>query len=205
MKPFDREVRNIDLKEQDFLVLKTFQTYILDVDECKDNNNCKEICINLPGSYYCTCPKGTRVMAGKTELDVLPMPKDSCAPGTGLSLLLLIITSTWTHLVQRKRRSIKLKFKFFQQNGGLALQQKICTHRGETFKIFTIKELERAINNYNASMIVGQGSYKGVLPDNKIIAIKKSKLVDTSQIEQFINELDILYQFNHRNVVNILE
>ncbi|XXG50356.1 hypothetical protein AAC387_Pa02g4386 [Persea americana] len=103
---------------------------------------------------------------------------------------------------------MKLKEKFFQQNGGLMLQQKISTRRSETFKIFTIEELERATNNYDASTIVGQGGsgivYKGVLPNNRIVAIKKSKLVDASQIDEFINELDILSQVNHRNVVKLL-
>ncbi|XXG50342.1 hypothetical protein AAC387_Pa02g4374 [Persea americana] len=128
--------------------------------------------------------------------------------GTGLSLLFLLIASTWTFWLWRKRRSMKLKEKFFQQNGGLMLQQKISTRRSDTFKIFTVEELERATNNYDASTIVGQGGfgivYKGVLPNNRIVAIKKSKLVDASQINQFINELDILSQVNHRNVVKLL-
>ena len=38
--------------------------------------------------------------------------------------------------------------------------------------------------------------YKGVLPDNKEVAIKKSKIGDQSQIEQFINEMIVLSQVN---------
>ncbi|RWR74592.1 wall-associated receptor kinase 5-like protein [Cinnamomum micranthum f. kanehirae] len=185
-----------------------------DIDECKNktSHNCNQVCVNMPGSYHCKCQKGyhgdgwnngTRCTADAKELPVLKV-----ILGTGLSLLFLLIASTWMYWLWRKRRSMKLKEKFFQQNGGLVLQQKINTRRSDTFKIFTIEELKRATKNYCASKIVGQGGfgivYKGVLPNKKVVAIKKSKLVDASQIDQFINELDILSQVNHRNVVKLL-
>ncbi|CAL5386742.1 unnamed protein product [Camellia sinensis] len=43
-----------------------------------------------------------------------------------------------------------------------------------------------------------------ILPENKIVAIKKSQMVDESQIEQFINEVVVLSQINHRNMVKLL-
>ena len=105
---------------------------------------------------------------------------------------------------------MQLKEKFFQQNGCILLQQQLSNHRGsvERAKIFSVEELKKATNNYDESKVLGQGGYgtvyKGVLPNNKVISIKKSKIVDQSQIEQFVNEIIVLTQIIHKNVVKLL-
>ncbi|KAJ0703390.1 putative protein kinase RLK-Pelle-WAK family [Helianthus annuus] len=43
-----------------------------------------------------------------------------------------------------------------------------------------------------------------MLANGRIVAVKKSKLLDERQLEQFINEVVILSQVNHRNVVKLL-
>jgi serine/threonine protein kinase len=113
----------------------------------------------------------------------------------------------WIYLGLKRRT---LQEKFFQQNGGLLLQQQLSNHRGvvETATIFSAEELKKATNNYDKARVLGQGGYgtvyRGELPNKKVVAIKKSKICDHSQIEQFINEIILLTQIIHKNVVKLL-
>ncbi|KAG7980687.1 hypothetical protein I3843_05G195200 [Carya illinoinensis] len=110
----------------------------------------------------------------------------------------------------QRRKLIKLKENFFQENGGSLLQEKLSNYRASTevAKIFSVEELEKATNNFDKSKILGEGGYgtvyRGVLMDNKIVAIKKSKICNKTQIEQFINKVIVLTQINHKNVVRML-
>ncbi|XP_050254697.1 wall-associated receptor kinase 1-like [Quercus robur] len=130
--------------------------------------------------------------------------------GIGVGLLVLLVGGSWIYWGLKKRKLIQLKEKFFQQNGGILLQQKLSNYQGsvETAKIYSAEELEKATNNYNESRVLGQGGYgtvyRGILPDNKEIAIKKSKIGSQHQVEQFINEITVLTQIIHRNVVKLL-
>lgn len=103
-----------------------------------------------------------------------------------------------------------MKQKFFLQNGGMLLQEKFTRRErsSDNASIFTLSEIEKATDNFHTSMVIGHGGfgtvYKGILPDNRVVAIKKSKEVDPAQVEQFINEVTILSCMNHMNVVRLL-
>lgn len=128
----------------------------------------------------------------------------------GFGFLASLVGLTWLYFGIKKRNLLKLRQKLFQQNGGLLLQQRIMQNENniDSTEVFTVKEFENATNNYAKDMIVGQGGfgivYKGILPDQRVVAIKKSKEMDESQIQQFINEVIILTQVNHRYVVKLL-
>ncbi|XP_042036590.1 wall-associated receptor kinase-like 1 [Salvia splendens] len=110
--------------------------------------------------------------------------------------------------VFQDRKQKMVKEKIFKRNGGLLLRQQTNEGVLGKTKVFSANELEVATDNFNESRILGHGwqgtVYKGMLSDGKIVAIKKSKVVKENQLEQFINEVVILSQINHRNVVKLL-
>ncbi|PIA32823.1 hypothetical protein AQUCO_04300033v1 [Aquilegia coerulea] len=163
---------------------------------CKVNSHCYD---SVDGNgYLCDCTNG---FEGNPYLG---------CKGLVLGFMFLLVGSSWLCLITKKRKLLKLKQKFFQQNGGLLLKQQISSLKGgtESSKIFTGEELKLATNNYDQHRILGQGGYgtvyKGILPDLTIVAIKKSKIIDGSQLGQFINEIIILTQISHRNIVKLL-
>ena len=110
----------------------------------------------------------------------------------------------------RKKHKIELKKKFFKKNGGLLLRQQLSVTENNTqnIKLFISKELKKATDHFSEGRIIGKGGqgtvYKGISSDGQIIAIKKCNNVDQGNLEQFINEIVILSQINHRNVVKLL-
>ncbi|KAL2906971.1 Wall-associated receptor kinase 2 [Bienertia sinuspersici] len=185
-----------------------------DIDECaSERNPCSHSCTNVVGSYRCSCPKGhhgdglkngTRCSSNRSQ-DVMRI-----SLGISIGFLLLSVLVSWVYFITRKRKLMRLREKFFEKNGGILLTQELPSNAGtmESSKIFTTNELKVATNNYNENRILGKGGYgtvyKGVLKDGREVAIKKSKVVDQTQVEQFINEVVILTQINHRNVVKLL-
>ncbi|KAK4478446.1 hypothetical protein RD792_013921 [Penstemon davidsonii] len=210
-----------------------FNNSDIDECEDPSTNDCVHTCINTLGSFDCSCPQGylgdgrkggkgcnahnSRFLVLYVSLGNILMRSHDCnsfilftISGVGFGFLALIISVTLLFFNNNKRKIIRIREKFFQQNGGLLLKQQISSSETlmDSTKIFTADELEKATDNYSEDRIIGRGGYgtvyKGILPDKRIVAIKKSKVMDESQIEQFINEVFILTQVNHRNVVKLL-
>ncbi|CAO2184609.1 unnamed protein product [Urochloa humidicola] len=188
---------------------------------CKDINECliipylcNETCLNREGSYNCTrCTQGTwfdpveRKCTSSRHRSLVFV----VAIGLGSGIGVLALTLSTTILIQQWRRHVRktIQRAYFRRNKGLLLEQLISSEDSATHstKIFSLDDLEMAANGFDSSRIVGCGGhgtvYKGILSDQRVVAIKRSKIVEQSEIDQFINEVAILSQIIHRNVVKL--
>ncbi|XP_073365291.1 wall-associated receptor kinase-like 8 isoform X3 [Aegilops tauschii subsp. strangulata] len=173
-----------------------------DIDECQlPVYPCVHgTCINMPGTYRC---------ATKKRIISLPGLITAIAVTAGFGLLFSLMGAAKITNKLKQRRAKKLRQKFFKKNHGLLLQQLISSNNdiAERTRIFSLEELEQATNKFDHNRILGGGGhgtvYKGILSDQRIVAIKKAKIIVQREIDQFINEVVILSQTNHRNVVKL--
>nr|CAB3466517.1 unnamed protein product [Digitaria exilis] len=156
-----------------------------DVDECelrekdpkyKDLYPCKNgVCRNTPGGYICKCEIGMR--SDGTNNGCRPVLSRAERVVIGLSVSAVVVMS-------------------------------LTCLKVDTIHILTEKEIKKATENYKDDRVLGYGGhgmvYRGTLDDGKEVAIKKSKVIDDDCKEEFVNEIIILSQINHRNIVRLL-
>ncbi|KAL6903488.1 hypothetical protein ACP4OV_004301 [Aristida adscensionis] len=177
-----------------------------DVDEC-NHNPCPSsggVCHNIVGGYWCSCRAGRKYSK----------ESNTCNPDTGLilgvtiSFLVLLIFSCCGYMILQKRKLNKVKQEHFRQHGGVLLFERMKSERGLAFTVFTEAEIIKATNNYDKSQIIGKGGhgtvYKGIVKDNMPVAIKRCALVDERQKKEFGQEMLILSQINHKNIVKLI-
>ncbi|CAM6048172.1 unnamed protein product [Sphagnum compactum] len=118
------------------------------------------------------------------------------------ALLLGYAVLTWIFRRKRQQKLAELmRFKEFSSrlshvSGG-----------GKYPRVFTTKEMRKATNGFSKDRVLGSGGfgevYKGII-DGTVIAVKSAKLGNLKGINQVINEVCILSQVNHRNLVRLL-
>ncbi|CAF1927414.1 hypothetical protein HID58_065519 [Brassica napus] len=188
-----------------------------DIDECttsRHNCSASSICENTMGHFLCNCPSGYNLNATNNSCMRKGRPEyygwTQIFLGTTIGFLAILLVISCVQRKMKHRKSTELRKHFFELNGGGMLRQRLsgAGTSNVDVKIFTEEGMKEATNGYDESRILGQGGqgtvYKGILPDKSVVAIKKARLGDCSQVEQFINEVLVLSQINHRNVVRLL-
>ncbi|KAM2407353.1 hypothetical protein ACFX1X_026549 [Malus domestica] len=117
----------------------------------------------------------------------------------------------------------KIKRRFMQHTGqeqGLSeLRSQITrignVHRlrlgksiGQEFQMFSFSGIVAATNNFSSGSKLGEGGfgpvYKGVLPDGQQVAVKRLARNSGQGLEEFRNEITLIAELQHRNLVRIL-
>jgi serine/threonine protein kinase len=127
---------------------------------------------------------------------------------SGAGIVLFVLMAILVSKKLKYHREKMMKRKFFEQNRGQLLQQLVSQKADISERmIISLEELKKATNNFDKARELGGGGhgtvYKGILSDLHVVAIKKPKKVIQKEIDEFINEVAILSQINHRNVVKL--
>ena len=73
----------------------------LDIDECLDRSHeCQQICINLPGTFACTCEKGFSTDANEiecTDNDECALRSHNCHVNAGMNLIGFLLICSEAH------------------------------------------------------------------------------------------------------------
>ncbi|WVZ82638.1 hypothetical protein U9M48_029882 [Paspalum notatum var. saurae] len=178
-----------------------------DINECDSPSlyPCHGKCKNTIGNYTCTCSLGTQ---SKDPKNAQCVPDTKIFIGIPVGLIFLAVSVFIVLASCLKMKLAKEKERFFQQNGGKILYEQILSRQVDTVLLFTIDELTKATNNFDKSGELGIGGhgtvYKGILKDNRVVAVKRSKIINVIHSEEFVQEIIILSQINHKNVVRLL-
>lgn len=189
-----------------------------DIDECKlrkEDPKYKELypcrhgmCQNIPGNYLCKCGVGKRPDGTNYGCQTVLNQVERVIAGLSVSAVVLMALICLLVMKLQRRKYRKEKEEYFKQNGGLRLFDEMRSRQVDTILILTEKEIKKATENYSDDRVLGCGGhgmvYRGTLDDDKEVAIKKSKVIDDDCREEFVNEIIILSQINHRNIVRLL-
>ncbi|CAL5015914.1 unnamed protein product [Urochloa decumbens] len=180
-------------------------------DGCQDVNECSSspcpsggVCHNTEGGYKCSCRAGRKFNEQRTTCD----PDTGLIIGVTVGFLVLVIFSSFGYMILQKRKLNQVKQEHFREHGGMILFERMRSENGLAFTVFSKSELIQATNNYDKSRIIGRGGhgtvYKGIVKGNMTVAIKRCALIDERQKKEFGQEMLILSQINHKNIVKLV-
>ncbi|KAK8473600.1 hypothetical protein PHAVU_001G184100 [Phaseolus vulgaris] len=101
------------------------------------------------------------------------------------------------------------KISTYRDNKAKEREDKLKSSAGEKpCRMFQLKEVKKATNGFSQQRFLGSGGfgevYKGELQDGTLVAVKKARVGNLKSTQQVLNEVAILSQVNHKNLVRLL-
>ncbi|CAM6016987.1 unnamed protein product [Sphagnum balticum] len=183
-----------------------------DINKCLNStlNNCSPnaVCTDTAGGYYCNCRNGFFGDGSRDGTGCQSIRKRklllvaAILVGLGGVVLALLCrikkTTKHTQFAQRNFEALGKLQDFFTS---------LTNGESNTTTLFSLKELEKATNGFADDQKLGVGGfgtvYKGTMESGLIVAVKRTNKLDTSGAQQFLNEVALLSQVNHRNLVRL--
>ncbi|KAJ6766680.1 PROMASTIGOTE SURFACE ANTIGEN PROTEIN PSA [Salix purpurea] len=123
----------------------------------------------------------------------------------GAAVALLVMFSLlglyfWYDKKWRRKKNSGFGFEIDEQQGS---RPKLRPNTGSIW--FKIQDLEKATDNFSQKNFIGRGGfgfvYKGTLSDGTVVAIKRVIESDFQGAPEFCNEVEIISNLKHRNLV----
>lgn len=181
--------------------------------DCDSDSTCGPDPSSNGGVSRCFCHSGFHwdPIAALCAHDVTCQDPDGCSSnyttliaGLTSGVGVTVIAAVFGFFMYRRYKRIKAA------RDRLAREREDILNSGgvKSAKLFSGKEIKKATNNFSSDRLLGAGGYGevyyGVLDDDTVVAVKCAKLGNTKGIEQVLNEVRILCQVNHKNLVRIL-
>ncbi|KAJ7951628.1 Protein kinase family protein [Quillaja saponaria] len=92
-------------------------------------------------------------------------------------------------------------------SASMSFNSGILTYTGSA-KTFTLNDIEKATNNFDASRVLGEGGfglvYSAILEDGRNVAVKTLKRCDQHGGREFLAEVEMLSHLHHKNLVKLI-
>lgn len=176
---------------------------------CKTQQDCsgasKCSAAGVEGLFRCLCNKGyhwNHVLGTCSRNKVNTAASLSFKVPAGVISFFLVAATVAAITVRRSSR--------FSNRAKLAKAREnmLKSNGGKSARIFNLKEVKKATNGFSKQRVLGIGGfgevYKGELQDGTIVAVKSAKVGNIKSTQQVLNEVGILSQVNHKNLVKIL-
>ncbi|XP_074584322.1 wall-associated receptor kinase 5-like isoform X2 [Curcuma longa] len=200
----------------------------LDIDEClsPEKYPCHGVCTNLEGSYRCECPSGKHgnpfiapCTSTMSIMGWLFLGISSCLFIAICFILICLFGQKKQYDTIRRSKSMINKdvLQLREENRRLEVENRdlrfykdIVSKYASTMTLFTLQDLRRATNDFDDDHVLGRGGYgvvfKGILEEgHREVAIKRTLIPTERQSDRdkkgFLNEIYLLSQIKHKNVV----